>query len=96
MWYREGAGVFGLHKWHSCTDIYWLDSTVILFIRSISSRLKFFCIKQEDRRLSLKQQTHKDESLTACAFVLAWFYLYFLVLDDWYFYDVINKDTILL
>ena len=77
MWYREGAGDFGLHKWHSCIDIYWLNSTARLFI---SSRLKFFCIKQEDRRLSLEQQTHKDESLTACVSVLVWFYLFFLVL----------------
>ena len=70
-----------MNKWHNCIDIYWLDSTLILFIRSISSRLKFFSIKQEDRKLSLKQQTHKDESFTACVFVLVWFYLFFLVLD---------------
>ena len=59
MWYREGAGDFGLHKWHSCIDIYWLNSTVILFIRSISSRLKIFCIKQEDRRFSRAADTQK-------------------------------------
>ena len=47
--------------------MYWLDSTIITFIGSIS-RLISFCIKEEDRRLSLEQQSHKDESLTACFF----------------------------
>ena len=29
MWYREGAGDFGLHKWHSCIDI--IGWTLLLY-----------------------------------------------------------------
>ena len=71
MWYKEIAGDFVLHKWHSCIEFfaqeraYWFDSTIITFIGGISSKLISFCIKQEDRRLSLEQQSHKDESLSA-------------------------------
>ena len=77
MWYKEIAGDFVLHKWHSCIEFfaleraYWFDSTIITFIGGISSKLISFCIKQEDRRLSLEQQSHKDESLSA------WFFFFF-------------------
>ena len=62
MWYKEGAGEFFAQyiEFFAEERAYWLGWTIITFIGSISSRLISFCIKQEDRRLSLEQQSHKE------------------------------------
>ena len=69
MLYKEGAGEFFAQyiEFFAKERAYWLSLTIIMFIGTIN-KLISFCINQEDRRLSLEQQSHKDESLTACFF----------------------------